>query len=210
MQNSTLRILFATMLIFSSAILNAENLSRQNDNESYFDLSLEENIALPVIAKKQKADVASFQEKNAESLLANGQYVETMRNREVIVATIEADILFSPNDTTLLSSATNNLSPYSAFMKIPGMYKVLIVMHSDNTGSEDYTYHLTESRINAVYRWFEQSGNNTSALIPYAMGDSEPLKPNNSRLNRKKNRRLEIYIIPDKQMLEMVKRHKLH
>lgn len=210
MQNSILRILFALILTLSSVILSAEKLSGQNNDESYFDLSLEENIALPVIAKKDKTDVKSFQKKNAETLLTNGQRVETMRNGEVLVATIDADMLFAPNDTVLLSTASNKLMPFSTFMKIPGIYKVLIVMHSDNTGSEDYTYHLTESRINAVYSWFEKSGCNTSALIPYAMGDSEPLKPNNSRLNRNKNRRLEIYIIPDNQMQKIAKKYNLH
>lgn len=210
MQNHILHMIFALMLFFSATTLNAEKQAGQNGNKSYFDMSMAENITLPVIAGKHKADVKSFQKRKAESLLADGQHVETTRNGEVIVATIEADMLFAPNDTVLLSSADNKLSPYSAFMKIPGMYKVLIVMHSDNTGSEDYTYHLTESRINAVYRWFEQSGDNTSALIPYAMGDSDPLKPNNSRLNRKKNRRLEIYLIPDNQMIEMAKKNKLY
>lgn len=210
MLNKILRILFVVTLFLSIVPLDAENRSSQNGSEDYFEMSLEENIALPVIAKKQKADIISFQKKQAESLLADGQRIETMRNGEVLVATIDADELFAPNDTILLSTASNRLVPYSAFMKIPGMYKVLIVMHSDNTGSEDYTYHLTESRVNAVYRWFEQLGESISALIPYAMGDSDPLKPNNSRFNRKKNRRLEIYLIPGNQMLEMAKRGRLN
>ncbi|MBQ9076309.1 MAG: OmpA family protein [Muribaculaceae bacterium] len=181
------------------------------DSEAgYFEMSLEDNITTPVVGKKEKAAVISYQKKRAEELLSHGHSVETMRGGEVIVATIGSDNLFAPNDTVLCPGAENLLLPYSGFLKEPGLYKVLIVSHSDNTGSEDYTYRLTESRVNAVYDWFERSGADMSALVPYAMGDSEPLGSNNSRLNRKKNRRLEIYLIPGERMIGMARKNSLH
>jgi outer membrane protein OmpA-like peptidoglycan-associated protein len=42
-------------------------------------------------------------------------------------------------------------------------------------------------------------------MIPYGCGADEPLMANNSRVNRDANRRLEIYIIPDKIMLDIAK-----
>ncbi len=38
---------------------------------------------------------------------------------------------------------------------------------------------------------------------------SDPLLPNNSTANRRSNRRIEIFIVPNKMMLEMAKSNKL-
>ena len=40
------------------------------------------------------------------------------------------------------------------------------------------------------------------------MAANEPLKENNSRGNRAENRRLEIYIVPDKGLIEEMKKSK--
>lgn len=205
-----LHAVIAAMAVVLPCTVSGQKPADDNDTDQYFEMSLDENIASPVIGKKQSQAIVAYQKKRAEVLLSHHQNIETMRNGEVLVATIICDDLFAPNDTLLLPDAEKLLRPYSAFMKTPGMYKVLIVMHSDDTGSEEYTYRLTESRVNAIYNQFEQMGADTSALIPYAMGDTEPLQPNNSRLNRKNNRRLEIYLIPDHRMIEMAKRNALH
>lgn len=179
-------------------------------NQQDYDLSLDENIATPHVAKKLNHPIKAFQNKQAQYLLGLKHKVETMRNDEVIVATISCDDLFAPNDTLLTSVADDLLNPYLKFMETPGMYKIVIVVHSDDTGSEDYVYSLTESRVNAIYDWYEQHTPNVSALIPYALGDADPLMPNNSRLNRKANRRLEIYLIPGPIMIEQAQRNILH
>ena len=41
------------------------------------------------------------------------------------------------------------------------------------------------------------------------MGDEMPLVPNNSMSNREKNRRLEVYLVPGKKMLEMAKKGRI-
>ncbi len=46
-------------------------------------------------------------------------------------------------------------------------------------------------------------------IVPYALGSSDPLLPNNSTANRRSNRRIEIFIVPNKLMLEMAKSNKL-
>jgi len=81
-------------------------------------------------------------------------------------------------------------------------------MHSDNTGSEAYTIQLTRSRVNAIFDWFEAHGS-TDFVVPYALGDSDPVVDNNSFENRKKNRRLEIYLVPEQVMIEQAKKGNL-
>lgn len=83
-------------------------------------------------------------------------------------------------------------------------------MHSDNTGNEIYADNLTNDRVVSVYNWFRDNCNLSSDLVPYAMGNSDPLVKNNSRANRQINRRLEIYLIPDEQMIERARKGSLY
>ena len=102
----------------------------------------------------------------------------------------------------------NTLSKLLKFTKTPGMYKMLLVMHSDNTGTHEYSTRLTSARVNSVFDWFDANGS-TQSVVPYAFGDIQPLKDNNSMEKRRLNRRLEIYIVPGEEMLEQAKSGKV-
>lgn len=166
---------------------------------------------------KQVDLVRTFQEREASSVLlknrniteANGCTVDAIRNREVLVVTIPASKLFGPNQTELLESAERFLEPFRRYLKEPDMYRVLVVMHTDNTGSEAYRENLTVERAEAVADWFEASGIDTEYLFPFAMSDDIPLVANDSFENRERNRRLEIYLVPGEKMIEKAKKGRI-
>ena len=195
--------------IFKNVFSSKGKDSEEHVSENIFDLDLEENISTPKIGNNQKPIIQAFQQAQAKKLTEKKITVELMRQGEVIVSTIENDALFAPNDTVLKPSGLTRLKPFLAFLSIPGMYKILLVMHSDDTGSQEYTYSLTEKRVNAIYDWFEKEASIVSDIVPYAMGDSEPLLPNNSRKNRYTNRRLEIYLVPGRYMISQAKAGRL-
>ena len=160
--------------------------------------------------------IQKFQAKEGKNRLLNGKYnpsgeckVEAFRNKEVLLITIPAHLLFDPNDTELKSGAGEYLAPIKRYLKEPDMFRVMLVMHTDNTGSDEYRDRLTVERVNSVFDWFEDSGANTKYLFSYALGDEMPLKPNDSMENRRQNRRLEIYLIPGKKMVEQAKKGRI-
>lgn len=153
--------------------------------------------------------IQKFQSKEGKSRLLNGKYspsgectVEAFRNKEVLLITIPAHLLFAPNQTELRPGAADYLQPIRRYLKEPDMFRVLLVMHTDNTGSEEYREELTLERVNTVFEWFEETGSNTKYLFSYALADQMPLKPNDSMENRRGNRRLEIYLVPGTKMVE--------
>lgn len=153
--------------------------------------------------------IQKFQAKEGKNRLLNGKYnpageckVEAFRNKEVLLITIPAHLLFEPNDTELRSGAQEYLAPIKRYLKEPDMFRVMLVMHTDNTGSDEYRDRLTLERVDSVFDWFEDSGVNTKYLFSYALGDEMPLKPNDSMENRRQNRRLEVYLVPGKKMVE--------
>lgn len=160
--------------------------------------------------------IQKFQAKEGKTRLLNGKYnpkgectVEAYRNKEVLLVTIPAHLLFAPNMTELKREAADYLAPIRRYLKEPDMYRVMLVMHTDNTGSEAYREQLTTDRVNSVFDWFEDSGSDTRYLFSYALGDDMPLRPNDSMDNRDKNRRLEIYLLPGTKMVEQAQKGKI-
>lgn len=170
-----------------------------------YELSLDQNLATPEIKSKLKDAVQDFQYKQAVELIKQNYEVELTRDNEVIIVTIPAERLFASNDTVLAATGPAALKPMLRYLKNPGFYKLLLVMHSDDTGSKAYTVRLTRSRVNAVYDWFDANGD-VDYIVPYALGSNDPLNANDSMEKRRKNRRLEIYIVPNDVMLEQAKR----
>lgn len=179
-------------------------------------------LATP-LSGKEATLIKEFQQKEGTSLIngeikkLNDRYrrepitVEKLRGGEVLVVTIPASLLFMPNDTILRQIAGRVLSPFKRYLKNPDMYWVILDMHSDNTGNTEYTDNLTLERVTSVFDWFEDQGCNTQYLFPTASGAWDPLPGIDylSMSNRAKNRRLEIYLVPGRKMVEEAKKGKI-
>lgn len=180
------------------------------ENIDPHELSLDDNLIIPSVPTKQHEAIARHMNATAKKLTTRKlERIETMRNGEVIVATLSTDAMFAPNDTVLRKEAVEMLRPYWNLLNETGCYKLIIALHTDNTGSEKYTDKLSEARVNEIYNLITSNTENEGQLIPYAMGASDPLFPNDSQINRKANRRLEIFIVPDKLLIEMARSRKL-
>lgn len=182
-------------IIFPS-IANGQN--QKGEPVDRFMLTLDEQLAEPVVPQKRHKDVAASMRRQAEQLYRMGYTVETMRKGEIVIATIPTDKLFSPNETGLMPSYSDKLlEPFKAYLKTPGRYKIIIAVHTDDTGKPEYLEELSAVRADQVRTWLAAEGCNVSSVYCYPMGPSKPLKENVSRDNRAANRRLEFYIVPD-------------
>lgn len=195
------------LVVFSMAC--PLHLDAKKKKVDIYELSLDDNLELPEIENDKQCDrVQDFQYSVAVALKKGNYDVELMRDEEVVVVTIPASQLFNANDTVLTSLGKTLLKPFVKYLKTPGFYKMLLVMHSDNTGSDKYTLNLTRDRVNAVFDWFDENAS-VDYVVPYALGDTDPLEDNNSMSNRKRNRRLEIYLVPEEGMISQAKKGKI-
>lgn len=202
-----IKYIFAFLLI--AAIVYPAPLNARKKKVDIYELSLDDNLEFPEIDNDKQSDrVQDYQYNVAVSLKKSNYDVELMRDDEVIVVTIPASQLFNANDTVLTSLGETLLKPFVKYLKTPGFYKMLLVMHSDNTGSDKYTLKLTRDRVNAVFDWFDINAS-VDFVVPYALGSTDPLVDNNSMTNRKRNRRLEIYLIPEEVMIQQAKKGKI-
>ena len=201
-KNLIIAMTVAAMAVCSFSADAKEKTKKQNID--IYDLSIDDNIAMPEL-EKQAETIKKFQYNQAIALQKNKQNVEMTRDGEVIIITIPAGQLFAPNDTVLSDMGKKSIEPFLGYLKNEGLYKMLLVMHHDNTGSDRYILNLTKARVNAIYDWISKNAS-VEYVVPYALGSIEPLVENNSVANRKFNRRLEIYLVPEVGMIKAAKK----
>lgn len=106
------------------------------------------------------------------------------------------DILFafnsdeiSPNSYEILNAIGNILSKNKS-------WKVQIIGHTDNIGSDEYNQDLSQRRAKSVKNYlvknFSMTANNLEAI---GMGESKPVEDNSTAEGRSKNRRVEFKVV---------------
>lgn len=205
--NKSLCALLLVVMMTALCVPDAQGGKKQED---IYSMTLDDNLGTPEINNDKRAKkIQKYQYDVAVELKRQNFDVEMMRDDEVIIVSFPASQLFMPNDTVLTDLGKASLKPMLKFLKNPGFYKVLLVMHSDDTGSHEYTKMLTTARVNSVFDWFDANGS-VDFIVPYALGGSDPILPNNSVENRKANRRLEIYLVPGDVMLDQAKKDRIN
>lgn len=173
-------------------------------------LTLDENLSIPEVDKEARK-IRTAQSREMRRLQrARLTDLKLIRDYEVIKATLSASNLFLPNDTVLSEKADIFLRPFLQNLRIPDYYHVMLVMHSDDTGSESYCLDLTRARVRVVRDWFARNGGNTDYMVMYEVGAFAPVASNETMEGRAKNRRLDIYLIPGEKMIDMARRGQLN
>lgn len=171
------------------------------DETLYMDMDLEQNLLTPDVASGEHAAISRYMRNVGQSLAKKGYIIDMTRDDEVVLVTIPTDDLFLPNDTLLSPSAPAKFGPVISLLRDPEMYKVVYAVHTDNTGSPKYNSFLSHQRNNSIYDWLLTQVSEDLIVIPYEMGDMDPVEPNDSRDGRAANRRVEIYLIPGPKMI---------
>lgn len=158
--------------------------------------NLEEALSSPVIPAKQVAAVRSYMERQFQAFPQKGGVKVEIVNDYIIRYTIPASDLFEPNGFNLVDGSADYLSPILSFLRHHGKYRIVLAMHSDDTGSADYRNILCENRILSIYDYYDSKAGGRPLIYGFSMGGNSPLRPNDSYKSREQNRRLEIYIAP--------------
>lgn len=196
-----LKTLLISILLPAAAALNAAEPDEPRD---VLDMSIDENIATPEVPRKAKTYVTTAMDQLRRHFVKNNMSVETLREGEVLEITIPCADLFAAGAVEPKAGAMEVLRPLGLVVRDPAKYKVLVAVHTDDTGDEQYADSISGARANAVddCLWM-LAGEKDTNVVPYGIGKDEPRLPNTSRSNRAQNRRVEIFIVPDDGLLEM-------
>lgn len=168
---------------------------------------IEENLRHPAVPAKAADAVASAMGQLIRTLRNAGYTASGVRSGQVALVTIPAADLFAPGLTTLRDEASAKLRPLLPYIQRSDNYKVILAVHSDDTGDALYNDRLTADRANAIDEYFYRlNGNSDTGIIPYGLGLDEPVAPNNTIEGRSRNRRIEIYFVPTEEYISKVRR----
>lgn len=146
-------------------------------------------------------------DRQAEQLKQTIPGAEVIREGEGIIVKFDSGILFDVNKSDLKAAAMTNIQNLAKSLKDNPETNVLIIGHTDNTGSDDYNARLSERRAEAVKTFAMNQGVAGSRLNTQGKGENEPIADNSTEDGRSKNRRVEIVIVANEQLKEEAKRN---
>ena len=130
------------------------------------------------------------------------QKVKDSNNRDAIRLVMGISVLFPRGSAALSAAADAALSRVAYNLKQFPETDVTVIGFTDNTGSEQLNQRLSEERAESVVSYLEKEGIPASRLKAEGMGWNNPIASNATAAGRAQNRRVEIYITADKQMIE--------
>ncbi|HSB97316.1 MAG TPA: OmpA family protein [Spongiibacteraceae bacterium] len=139
-------------------------------------------------ARTNEADAAHQQVADLETQLLALNAKKTDRG---MILTL-GDVLFDTGKARILRSGTDNLAKLADFFSRNSDAKASIEGYTDNVGSDDTNYALSERRANAVLTTLLGMGVPTDRLSTRAYGEENPVATNETPAGRQLNRRVEI------------------
>lgn len=131
---------------------------------------------------------------------------QVSRVGEGIAVTFESGILFPFDSATPLPQARGNLRELAESLRENSRTEVLIVGHTDSTGSAGYNVGLSQRRARAAADFLAAEGVARSRLRTEGRGEHEPIAPNDTDANRQRNRRVEVAIFANEEWREEARR----
>jgi outer membrane protein OmpA-like peptidoglycan-associated protein len=141
------------------------------------------------------AIIGSRMDKQAEELAMEIPGARVERVGEGIVVTFDSGLLFAYDSDAIQGAARDNLTNLAESLKKYGDTEVLIVGHTDATGSDAYNQSLSQRRALSAANYIVAQGVQNTRLRTTGRGELEPIEPNDSDAGRAQNRRVEIVIV---------------
>ncbi|MCM1483111.1 MAG: OmpA family protein [Muribaculaceae bacterium] len=145
------------------------------------------------------------QKKELEKELADKAKVESVTDQnglQAIKVTFDGGILFPTNGTSLSASAKKDLTQFASSLINNPETNVQIFGFTDNTGTMAVNERVSTGRADAVETYLENSGVAASRLSAKGIPMADYVASNDTPEGRAQNRRVEIYISANQQMIQ--------
>lgn len=153
--------------------------------------------------EQQLTDLKAQQSQNSDEInQIKLQMVKDRNDLEAIKVEMGNSVLFNTNSYTLSPVAQSALSRLAYNLTQFPDTDVTILGYTDSTGTDAINQPLSQERAESVAGYLESHGVAASRVKAIGEGDSNPIASNATAAGRAQNRRVEIYITADKQMIQ--------
>ena len=144
-------------------------------------------------------------DKKAEELavLENAK-VDTVldaNNLKALKVTFDSGILFKTSSFALSDASKRDLTEFASKMADMVDTDLTVLGHTDNTGTPEYNHQLSIDRAKAVATYLKNCGMKNHMTVE-GRSFYEPVADNTTKEGRLQNRRVEIYITANENMIE--------
>lgn len=150
--------------------------------------------------EQQLAEVKELQSKTDTTYIV--QTVKDSNNLDAIKLVMGNSVLFPTGSSKLSAAAQAALSRVAYNLKQFPETDVTVVGYTDNTGGEALNQRLSLERAQSVVNYLEQLGIPSSRLKAVGNGWNDPIASNATAEGRAQNRRVEIFITANSQMIQ--------
>ena len=136
-----------------------------------------------------------------------GAVVERIDDGIVVTFDENSGVHFDTNKYNITNDSEVLLNKLALILQEYPDTNVLVVGHTDSTGSDTYNMTLSQNRAQAVTDYFTKTkGLSADRLTTRWFGEEQPVADNNTAEGRSKNRRVNIGIVPNEKMKEDAKK----
>jgi len=140
----------------------------------------------------QKKDL---QKRLAPEIQRGAVSVESLPDNQLRIS-MTSETAFDVDSTRIKTGFHQTLITIAKVLNKYGKTELLIVGHTDSTGSAQYNQQLSERRAQAVEQFLLSSNVIPQRLSTYGKGETQPIASNATDSGRRMNRRVEIIVVP--------------
>lgn len=144
---------------------------------------------------KQKKELEAIEGAKVES-------VKDANNLDAIKVTFDNGILFATGKSELSPGAREALTRFATSLKNSPETDITIYGHTDNTGSRAVNEKVSLERTQAVANFLVGQGINRSRITTEGLAFDQPVADNSTAAGRAQNRRVEVYITANSNMIK--------
>lgn len=152
---------------------------------------------------KQKAELERIEGAKVET-------VTDSNNLQAIKVTFDSGILFATGKSDLNASSKAALQKFANSLKETAETDVTIYGHTDSKGSREINIKLSSERAEAVAKFLTDNGIARTRLKTEGKAYDEPVADNSTEAGRAQNRRVEVFITANAQMIQQAQQGSLN
>jgi outer membrane protein OmpA-like peptidoglycan-associated protein len=145
--------------------------------------------------------IGNYMDKQAQELDAIPG-ADVTRGEEALMVNFQGGLLFESGKANLQPGAYDRLTQLAQTLNNYPKSHVKITGHTDSQGDDSFNQRLSEQRADNVMKYLVHQGVDAARLSAYGMGEARPIAPNSTEAGRQQNRRVEIEIRPDAEVMQ--------
>lgn len=148
------------------------------------------------------AAIGSYMDKQEKKMREKVKNASIERVGDNLVVRFQSGILFDTGKADLKSASQTDLTEFSKVLAEYPQTNIVVEGHTDSTGSKATNAKLSEQRAKSVTTFLASNGVTQARVQAVGLADTMPVADNTTDVGRQSNRRVEVKISPNEELMK--------